>query len=390
LRRPRRILVWSAVLLALQLVAFASVLQASARRHQLLPSDFASFYAAGRLALAGEPQRAYDPAAHDEAEQHIGAGAMTYTFFFYPPTFLVFCAVLAMLPFWPAFALFQASTLAFYLWVLRRIQHQSGWSWCIPVLAFPSVLWVIGLGQNAFLTAALFGLGTLLIDERPALAGAAFGLLCYKPHFGLLVPLALAAGRRWAAFAAAAATLAGAVTVSVCLFGWATWHDYVAASLASRTVYESGRIVVGGFVTPFGAARVIGLPPADAYAVQAAATLAAAACVIRVWRGGARLPARAGVLAAATLLAVPLALVYDLLLLTVSIFWLVREGTERGFLPWEIPTLVGVYAAALISLPVATELSMPIAPFASAAVLLLWLVRLRHEPAAHGLSAGLA
>ena len=50
-----------------------------------------------------------------------------------------------------------------------------------------------GTGQNAFLTAALFGGATLLVDRRPVMAGLLFGALCYKPHFGLLVPVALAA-----------------------------------------------------------------------------------------------------------------------------------------------------------------------------------------------------
>src|SRR5216683_8135079 len=116
--------------------------------------------------------------------------------------------VLALLPYLAAFVTFQIVTLAFYIAVVQRILRVSGWTWCIPLLAFPSVFWAVGLGQNAFLTAALFGLGTLLIDDRPMLAGVAFGLLCYKPHFGLLVPVALFAGRRWSAFLAAAATVA--------------------------------------------------------------------------------------------------------------------------------------------------------------------------------------
>ena len=36
-----------------------------------------------------------------------------------------------------------------------------------------------------------------------------------------------------------------------------------------------------------------------------------------------------------TLLAVPLALLYDRLLLLVASAWLIRESREQGFLPWE-------------------------------------------------------
>jgi len=42
-----------------------------------------------------------------------------------------------------------------------------------------------------------------LLERRPVAAGLLFGLLCYKPHFGLLVPVALASGGYWRSFAAA-------------------------------------------------------------------------------------------------------------------------------------------------------------------------------------------
>src|SRR4029077_2705191 len=110
---------------------------------------------------------------------HATVAGIKYVFFFYPPVFLILCTILALLPYLAAFVTFQMVTLAFYIAVVQRILRVSGWTWCIPLLAFPSVFWAVGLGQNAFLTAALFGLGTLLIDDRPMLAGVAFGLLCY-------------------------------------------------------------------------------------------------------------------------------------------------------------------------------------------------------------------
>src|SRR6202007_3224914 len=106
----------------------------------------------------------------------------------------------------------------------------------IAILAFPAVWWNFGLGQNAFLTAALFGAATLLVDRRPILAGLLFGALCYKPHFGLLVPLALAAGGRWRCFAAAAASAGGLVLASLMVFGSSTWEAFLAAAAGSHAV----------------------------------------------------------------------------------------------------------------------------------------------------------
>ena len=86
-----------------------------------------------------------------------------------------------------------------FLLAIRRIAQPNGWGWLIPVLAFPAMFWNLGVGQNAFLTASLFAGFTLMLDRRPATAGAMLGLLCYKPHYGLLALFALAAGQRWRA-----------------------------------------------------------------------------------------------------------------------------------------------------------------------------------------------
>jgi hypothetical protein len=52
-------------------------------------------------------------------------------------------------------------------------------------------------GHNAFLTAALFGGGLLMLERRPFVAGLLLGCLAYKPQFAAILPLALAAGGYW-------------------------------------------------------------------------------------------------------------------------------------------------------------------------------------------------
>src|SRR5437764_7431720 len=189
-------------------------------------TDFASFYAAGSLADAGTPQLAYDQAAHWAAEQAATAPGIEYQFFNYPPVFLLICAALAPMPYLVAFCVFMATTLLLYLAVARRILDDSSGAALLALLAFPMVYWTIGLGQNAFLTAALFGAGTLLVDRRPIFAGLCFGALCYKPQFGLRVPMALAAGGYWRSFAAAAVSAGALVLGLLLLIGWETWHGF--------------------------------------------------------------------------------------------------------------------------------------------------------------------
>src|SRR3984957_16809854 len=92
-------------------------------------SDFVSFYAAGKLELAGTHALAYDQAAHFLMQQRFTVEGAPYQFFFYPPVFLLLCAPLATLPYYVAFYVFELTTLAAFLLVMRRILREPGWTW---------------------------------------------------------------------------------------------------------------------------------------------------------------------------------------------------------------------------------------------------------------------
>jgi hypothetical protein len=331
-------------------------------------SDFVSFYAAGKLALAGTPALAYDQAAHFLMQQRFTVEGAPYQFFFYPPVFLLLCAPLAALPYYVAFYLFD---LAAFLLVMRSILREPGWTWIAPVLAFPAIFWTLGLGQNAFLTAALFGGFTLLVDRRPVLAGICLGLLCYKPHFGLLAPIGLAFAGHWRAFLAAGATVVCLVLLSEALFGVDTWHAYLTAFAGSDAVYSTGRIDYAGIVTPFGAARLLGFTAPAAYLAQGVVTAAMGLLVAAIWRLEPNRSPRMAALLAATLLAVPLALLYDRLLLLLAIGWLVRDAGRDGFRPWEKTVLLAVFLGSIVEYVIGSEWQLPLGPVISLAVLAL-------------------
>lgn len=342
-------------------------------------TDFASFYAAGRLTDAGTPALVYDQAAHYAAEQQATEPGINYQYFYYPPVFLLVCALLAPLPYLVAFLAFEALTLVAYLLVARAIIDERGASAIWPLIAFPAVFWTLGLGQNAFLTACLFGGATLLVDRRPLIAGLLFGALCYKPHLGLLVPVALAAGRHWRAFAAAALSVAALTAVSLGLFGWETWHAFLDTAGGSPGTYESGRIDLSGLVTPFAAALVLGAGPTGAYVVQAVSTTGAALLVVYVWRRGFSLPLRAATLLGCTLAAVPVVLIYDLMLAAIAAGWLVRAGKESSFLPWEKVALGGLFILPLFSRNIGSSLCLPVSSLAVLALFVAIVARLRSE-----------
>ena len=343
-------------------------------------SDFVSFYAAGKLALEGTPALAYDQAAHFLVEQRYTVEGSPYQFFFYPPVFMLLFAPLAKLPYFVAFYVFELGTLAAFILTMRQILREPGWAWLGPVLAFPAIFWTLGLGQNAFLTASLFGGFTLLIDRRPVLAGILLGLLCYKPHFGLLAPACLACGGHWRAFLAAAGTVAALVALSAGLFGIETWQVYITAFSSSDAIYASGRIDYAGMVTPFGAARLLGFTPSASYLLQAFITGSMIIMVALIWCHGPNRNLRAATLLSATMLAVPMALLYDKLLLLVAICWLVRDGRQRGFLPWEKIVLLAAYPASVMTWIVGSEYHVPLGPVISFAIVMLTLRRIGQMP----------
>src|SRR5215471_18470703 len=205
------------------------------RNGKPIGTDFSNVWAAGRLVLDGEPAAPYDPARQHAAEKKAFSGHEVPFFgWHYPPFFLIVAAALALLPYGWALLAWIALTLPVYLVVMRAIVPRP--ETLLIALAFPAVYVNIGHGQNGFLTAALLGGGLLLLDRRPATAGALLGLLAYKPQFGLLIPLVLVATGRWRTTAAAMIVVAAAAAATLVLFGPQVWHAFAASTEFTRVV----------------------------------------------------------------------------------------------------------------------------------------------------------
>ena len=141
-------------------------------RGQPLGTDFLSFYAASKLALSGHPETVYNIADHFAAERAVfGAAQLDYSAFFYPPLNLLICLPLALVPYLAALTAWLAIT-GYACWrTIASLLGDAGKGLFIAMLAFPGVFLTLGHGQNAFLSTALFGMGILWLDRRPALAG---------------------------------------------------------------------------------------------------------------------------------------------------------------------------------------------------------------------------
>lgn len=339
-----------------------------------LGTDFASFWTASQLALSGHPEAAYDVAAHHAAQARLFGPSAPYYAFFYPPIFLLICLPLAGLPYLAALSAWLVATGAAYARVARGFLGEGRRAW-IAVLAFPAVLIELGHGQNAFLSAALFGGAVLIWDRRPLLAGVLLGCLAYKPHLGLLIPIALLAAGRWRTIAGAAAAVVGLAAASLAAFGIGTWRAFLAASPLARASLEQGLVGDAKMQSVFSAVRLVHGGVGLAYVAQGAAAIAVAALLIALSRKAPQAAAAGPALVAASLLASPFLLDYDLILLAVPVAWLTGEGLKGGFRPYEKTILAAAYLAPALTRTIASAAGVPLGPVAVAAV--LWLVARR-------------
>lgn len=336
-------------------------------------TDFTSFWTASRIALSGHPQAAYDIATHHAAQTRLFGREVSYYAFFYPPIFLLICLPLATLPYLASLAAWLAATGAAYAKVARGfLGERGGW---VAVLAFPAVLINLGHGQNAFLSAALFGGAVLIWDRRPILAGLLLGCLAYKPQLGLLIPVALLAAGRWRTIAGAASSVVGLAAVSVAVFGTATWRAFLAASPLARATLEQGLVGDAKMQSVFAAVRLLHGGVGLAYAAQTAVAIAVAAVLAVLSRKAPRAAAAGPALVAASLLASPFLLDYDLILLVIPLAWLAAEGLKGGFKPYEKTLLAIAYVAPALTRAFASAAGVPLGPLVVAAV--LWLVARR-------------
>lgn len=299
-------------------------------------TDFVMVYAAGKLALAGDPTAAWDWTAHRAAEDAVlGRAVPAYYGWHYPPPFLMVAAALATLPYWAAFVTWMAVTLPLYAAAVRGIVgNRLGW---LVAGAFPVVAPNLVPGQNGFFTASLIGGTLLFLDRHPVAAGACLGLLTYKPQYGLLFPLVLAVAGRWTVMAAAAATalLLGAVTWLV--FGSAPWAAFLHwLPLTSQTLLSAEDGDWYKFQSAFALVRLLGGGSALAWTVQGLVAVAAAVTLCLVWRSKRiSFEIKAAALAAGVLLATPYVYLYDLAILTIALAFLLRSALSTGFLPGE-------------------------------------------------------
>lgn len=344
-----------------------------------LGTDFSSFWSAGHLALQGRAAQAYDWGAMAIAQREI-FGTEKLSPWSYPPVFFLIVTPFAMLPYLPAYFLWQGTSLCAAAAAYRKILPRR--DALVFGFGFPAVFICLGHGQTGFLTAALMAGGLLALRKHEIIAGVLFGLLIYKPQFGVLLPVVLAAGGYWRAFAAAAITVLAAVGVTYLVWGWPVWQAFFdSLSLTRTVVFETGDTGFEKFQSAFSWVRLWQGPVALAYALQAAVALAVAAAVFWIWRNRVSFALQAAALLTGSLLVSPYTLDYDFVVFGMALAFLVAHGLSQGFQPWDKTLIAMAWFVPVLARTVAKTIYLPIGFFALAAIFVLIIVRASEERA---------
>jgi len=303
-------------------------------------SDFFGSWSFARFVHAMPPEQVYDPSVLQAFQAELGGGPDIVPRCFYPPTFMLLLWPFGLLPLAAAYAAWVAATLALYLvavgvWVRKPVL-------ILAAAVAPATLVTVITGQSGFLSAALLLAGWRLAPARPLVAGVLLGLLTFKPQLGVLVPVALVAAGCWRAVASAVVTTVLLVAAGSLVFGPAMWPAWLAsiqgnAQLLAEPVARLDLLMP----TVTGNLLSLGVSPAAARPVQAAVAIIVSVIVWRCFRRGPSTLAVAALLAA-TFLATPYALAYDLPALTAAVLLLIasRLRADAAFGPGEIAILI--------------------------------------------------
>ncbi|CAN7680072.1 DUF2029 domain-containing protein [Trinickia sp. LjRoot230] len=337
-----RITLYAMTALAMQLILITAWAVRYYVLHQLnapmLGWDFVVFWSAARVALEYGAAMVFSPElmyAMEARIVHFG-GVAPWP---YPPTFLLTVIPIGLLSFGTAFAVYSVAGVACYAAVIKRLSGDMKRTLLFFIAAFPGVAVALAAGQNSLFTVAAAGAALVLVQSNSALAGVAIAALAIKPQLAILFPLALICARKWKILAASALCSVIFVAITVAMLGHQAWTAFAAyLPVFSRFNVEQGMHLWTGMPTAFAAARLVGLPVAIAYGIQALVAIPAVGIMAFLWLRQARFELRAAALVIATLLVLPYFMYYDLCWIVLPLVFLIRDGKAApiGRVEWAI------------------------------------------------------
>ncbi len=341
---PTRLAGFSLPILATGAILIAVIKLSS----QPLFIDFFTMWTGGRMSWT-ELHHIYDMARVDQAQAWLlGADAHDRPFP-YPPTTLLVFAPLGLLPIWVASALWMIPIVAAFSWAAISLVPRERWLAAALILLAPPTVWAAISGQCVFLTGALAICGVRSLERRPVLAGILLGLAAaFKPTVLLMAPVAMMAGGHWRSLIAAGLAGLAMMALSVLFWGvqpWLAWFAYAPNYLATITANHA---YVLGIVAPTGLAARLGLDGDLLLLWRCAFALMGGLATVLVFRRTKALWPRLTALFAASVLATPYAMNYEMaLILPGAVLALITARTLRS----QILALAAYWGLAFAGLP---------------------------------------
>ena len=324
--------------------------------------DFGIFWGVSHLVEQGQAVLAYQSSV---ISQSIAAGFMGQRpggfGWFYPPTFFLLIWPLAYLKPPLAYMVFMGATGSLYVAaIVKTLPGRATW-W--GILGF-SGLWLnLIVGQNGFLSAGLLGWALYFLKPRPVLSGVFLGLLTFKPHLGILIPVALVLDRQWRCLISATATFVILSGLTVVFFGGGVWEAWLGNfALVRQNLAQPDPTFLVKLTSVFVLVRLLGFSEVLAYASQWVCSLVVLSVVWRVWRSSLSRECKYACLVLAALLVTPYVFEYDLTWIAVAGVWWVRSCEHRritvmdqvlAVLLWLLPGLVYLTSLTHWVIPVA-------------------------------------
>ena len=345
--------------------------------HTVPGQDWVVFHTAAARFFAGDLAMLSDPRAFTDEMNRSHAAIFTHPItvlhpFIYPPVTLMLAVAFCWLPYVASLVAFLGVTAALLvaaLWRWEADGRRRAWL-IVGVFACPATAYTIGSGQLSFLVAASVLAGMAWLDTRPFLAGLAFSLLCLKPQFVPLIPVALLAGRHWRAIAGGFAGGIGLVLASTAMTGVGAWVAWVRLATGQNKLLGRMIDVVRVYdQSVHTCLRLLGLGEGAAGAGQLAASALSAACIWIVFarRPAAPLRQQLIVLLCALVFGAPHVGDYDHMLLAVAAVLTMLEGRQvwLAAFVWLAPMFNPPALIAVIGAPWLTWASAmtPLLPF---------------------------
>ena len=339
----------------------------------VIGGDFMVFWSAAEAFIAGDGAEFYQQSVLREWVANISAALKDVNVTWqYPPTMYFLVAPFAGLPYIPAYGVFSIANLAVFYLLLSRIWNNQ--QALFITLAASGVFQALITGQTGFFTAVLLVVAGGGAKSRPLLAGLAAGLLTVKPQFGLLIPIAFAAGGYWRAFAAATISAAVLIGASYLAFGIETWTAFFDAVRSHSERMQSVIFPYAKVISLYGGLKIMGAPTAFALAAQGFMTIGLVGFIWLVWRRNPGLELRVMTLCTAAPLATPYAFYYESPIMVAAMFMLAKRGVESGWLKGERLLLPILWAAPIFA---NTFIKAPSPPVMATATILAFALAAR-------------